>query len=47
MMKKITKYITEQNDRVWVPRGLYITNPIERGLRVVSTHLLTVSISEL
>ena len=36
MLKKVTKYISEENERVWVPRGLYITNPIERGLRVVS-----------
>lgn len=40
MMKKVTKYIAEQNERVWVPRGLYITNPVERGLRVVSLSLI-------
>ena len=36
MMKKVSKYISEQNERVWAPRGLLVTNPIERGLRVVS-----------
>ena len=36
MMKKVTKYVAEQNERIWTPRGLLITNPIERGLRVVS-----------
>lgn len=40
MMKKITKYIAEQNERVWVPRGLYLTNPVERGLRVIEISIL-------
>lgn len=35
-MKKLGKYINEQNESVYVPRGLMIVNPMERGLRVVS-----------
>ncbi|KAB7505667.1 Golgin subfamily A member 7B [Armadillidium nasatum] len=31
MMKKVTKYVSEQNERIWVPRGLLLTNPVERG----------------
>ncbi|CAL4067452.1 unnamed protein product, partial [Meganyctiphanes norvegica] len=40
MMKKVTKYVNEQNERVWVPRGLLLTNPIERGLRVIEISIL-------
>ncbi|XP_035495454.1 golgin subfamily A member 7 isoform X1 [Scophthalmus maximus] len=36
VLKKITKYIQEQNDKIYAPRGLLLTDPIERGLRVVS-----------
>lgn len=35
-MKKIAKYIHEQNEKIYAPRGLLITDPIERGMRVVS-----------
>ncbi|EDO32344.1 predicted protein, partial [Nematostella vectensis] len=35
-LKRLTEYITEQNQTVFVPRGLMITHPMERGLRVVS-----------
>lgn len=35
-MKKIAKYIQEQNEKIYAPRGLLITDPIERGMRVVS-----------
>ncbi|MBN3301253.1 golgin subfamily A member 7 [Amia ocellicauda] len=35
VLKKITKYIQEQNDKIYAPRGLLLTDPIERGLRVV------------
>ena len=35
-MKKLAAYINEQNESVYVPRGLMIVNPMERGLRVVS-----------
>lgn len=33
----------EQNERVYVPRGLLIIDPVERGLRVVSAKLLILS----
>uniref|UniRef100_A0A8C9SMA9 Golgin subfamily A member 7 n=1 Tax=Scleropages formosus TaxID=113540 RepID=A0A8C9SMA9_SCLFO len=36
VLKKIAKYIQEQNDKIYAPRGLLLTDPIERGLRVVS-----------
>ena len=35
-LKKVAKFIIEQNERVYVPRGLLIIDPVERGLRVVS-----------
>ncbi len=38
-LKKVAKFIIEQNERVYVPRGLLIIDPVERGLRVVSTFL--------
>nr|XP_027198376.1 golgin subfamily A member 7-like [Dermatophagoides pteronyssinus] len=34
-LKKISAYISEQNDIVFHPRGVHITDPIERGLRVI------------
>lgn len=36
VLKKIAKYIQEQNEKIYAPRGLVIVDPIERGLRVVS-----------
>ena len=36
MLKKIAKYIQEQNEKVYAPRGLLVTDPIDRGMRVVS-----------
>ncbi|XP_061528821.1 golgin subfamily A member 7 [Phyllopteryx taeniolatus] len=35
VLKKIAKYVQEQNDKIYVPRGLLLTDPIERGLRVI------------
>ncbi|KAK2871290.1 hypothetical protein Q8A67_023817 [Cirrhinus molitorella] len=35
VLKKITKYIQEQNEKIYAPLGLLLTDPIERGLRVV------------
>ncbi|GCB82206.1 hypothetical protein scyTo_0022630, partial [Scyliorhinus torazame] len=34
VLKKISKYIQEQNEKIYAPRGLLVTDPIERGLRV-------------
>ena len=38
-LKRLAEYINEQNQSVFVPRGLMITNPMDRGLRVVSFNL--------
>ncbi|CAL8330600.1 unnamed protein product [Lota lota] len=35
VLKKIAKYIQEQNEKVYAPRGLLITDPIDRGMRVI------------
>lgn len=37
VLKKISKYIQEQNEKVYAPRGLLLTDPLERGMRVVSS----------
>lgn len=34
-MRKTRDYINEQNEKVWRPRGLYVTDPIDRGLRIL------------
>ncbi|TSM12550.1 Golgin subfamily A member 7 [Bagarius yarrelli] len=35
VLKKIAKYIQEQNEKIYAPLGLLLTDPIERGLRVL------------
>uniref|UniRef100_A0A3P8VCB6 Golgin A7 family, member Ba n=1 Tax=Cynoglossus semilaevis TaxID=244447 RepID=A0A3P8VCB6_CYNSE len=35
VLKKIANYIQEQNEKIYAPRGLVITDPIERGMRVI------------
>ncbi|KAM5310771.1 golgin subfamily A member 7 isoform 1-T1 [Glossophaga mutica] len=35
VLKKISKYIQEQNEKIYAPQGLLLTDPIERGLRVI------------
>ncbi|KAK9539818.1 hypothetical protein VZT92_002312 [Zoarces viviparus] len=35
VLKKIAKYIQEQNEKFYAPRGLLVTDPIERGMRVI------------
>ncbi|XP_077582483.1 golgin subfamily A member 7-like isoform X2 [Stigmatopora nigra] len=35
VLRKVAKYIKDQNEKVYNPRGLVLTDPIERGLRVV------------
>ena len=32
---------TDPNEQVWTKRGLLITDPIERGLRVIEISILT------
>ncbi|KAF0035176.1 hypothetical protein F2P81_012934 [Scophthalmus maximus] len=34
MLKKIARFIKDQNEKIYAPRGLLLTDPIERGLRV-------------
>lgn len=41
VLKKISSYIQEQNEKIYAPRGLLLTDPIERGMRVVSFVRLT------
>uniref|UniRef100_A0A673IH34 Golgin A7 family, member Bb n=1 Tax=Sinocyclocheilus rhinocerous TaxID=307959 RepID=A0A673IH34_9TELE len=36
ILKKISMYIQEQNEKIYTPRGLLLTDPVERGMRVVS-----------
>ncbi|XP_028279450.1 golgin subfamily A member 7B [Parambassis ranga] len=35
VLRKISGYIQEQNEKIYAPRGLLITDPIERGMRVL------------
>ncbi|XP_029820836.1 golgin subfamily A member 7 [Manacus vitellinus] len=35
VLKKIAKFIQEQNEKIYAPQGLLLTDPIERGLRVI------------
>ncbi|XP_045070091.1 golgin subfamily A member 7B-like [Coregonus clupeaformis] len=35
MLKKISGYIQEQNEKIYAPRGLLLTDPMERGMRVI------------
>ena len=40
-LKKVSRFVHEQNEQVWTKRGLLITDPVERGLRVIEISLLT------
>ncbi|AWP13999.1 putative golgin subfamily A member 7B [Scophthalmus maximus] len=47
VLRKISGYIQEQNEKIYAPRGLLLTDPIERGMRVVSfTQLLPFSLCQ-
>lgn len=35
MLADLSDYLEEQNYKIYIPRGLFITDPVERGLRVV------------
>ncbi|VDN18630.1 unnamed protein product [Gongylonema pulchrum] len=41
-LTKITDFLAEQNRNVYLPAGLFLTDPIERGLRVVK-HFLNIN----
>ena len=40
-LRKIARFVVEQNETVWTKRGLLLTDPIERGLRVIEISILT------
>ncbi|XP_055016860.1 golgin subfamily A member 7-like isoform X1 [Boleophthalmus pectinirostris] len=35
VLKKISRFIKDQNEKIYAPRGVLLTDPMERGLRVV------------
>ncbi|XP_015271420.1 PREDICTED: golgin subfamily A member 7B isoform X1 [Gekko japonicus] len=39
VLKKISKYIQEQNEKIYAPRGLLLTDPVERGMRVIEVSI--------
>ncbi|XP_011296966.1 golgin subfamily A member 7 [Fopius arisanus] len=39
-LRKVAKFICEQNDRVYRPRGLLLTDPTTRGLRLIEISIL-------
>uniref|UniRef100_A0A915JK98 Ras modification protein ERF4 n=1 Tax=Romanomermis culicivorax TaxID=13658 RepID=A0A915JK98_ROMCU len=34
-LKQIAKYLKEENEKIFLPAGLFVTDPIERGLRII------------
>ena len=40
-LRKVSRFVHEQNEKVWTKRGLLITDPVERGLRVIEITILT------
>lgn len=39
-LKRIAAYLDDQNETIYLPRNLHITDPIERGLRVIEIAIL-------
>jgi hypothetical protein len=39
-IKKVSKFIAQQNKNRWIPSGLYVTDPKDKGLRVIEITLL-------
>lgn len=39
-LRKISKYIASQNERIYHPKGLQIIDPTYRGLRVIEITIL-------
>lgn len=39
-IRKVSKYINQQNERIYNPKGLQITDPTYRGLRVIEISIL-------
>ncbi|VVC90285.1 unnamed protein product [Leptidea sinapis] len=42
-LRKISKFISTQNERVYNPRGIHLTDPILRGLRVIEITIIDVA----
>lgn len=42
VLRKISKYVAAQNERVYHPKGLQLTDPTHRGLRVIEISALVV-----
>lgn len=40
---EIKRFIDEQNEKIYIPAGLHLTDPIERGMRVFEISLLATS----
>lgn len=40
VLKKIGRFIQEQNNSIYIPRGLLLIDPAERGLRVLEICIL-------
>ncbi|XP_026870567.2 golgin subfamily A member 7B [Electrophorus electricus] len=45
VLRKISMYIQEQNEKIYAPRGLLITDPVERGMRVIEISIFDDRIS--
>ncbi|EEB10807.1 conserved hypothetical protein [Pediculus humanus corporis] len=39
-LRKVAKFIAEQNQTIYEPHNLHITDPVERGLRVIEIAIL-------
>lgn len=39
-LRKVSKFIATQNERVYNPKGIHITDPILRGLRVIEITII-------
>ncbi|XP_012523929.1 golgin subfamily A member 7 isoform X2 [Monomorium pharaonis] len=39
-LRKVAQFVSEQNDRVYKPRGLLLTDPTTRGLRLIEISVL-------
>jgi hypothetical protein len=39
VLKKVFKYIQEQNEKKYAPQGLFLTDPIKRGLQVIEINI--------
>ncbi len=40
VLRKVRLYVEQQNERVWNPRGMHITDPALRGLRLIEITIL-------